>query len=336
MSSITGKTATIPAEPATPSQTAAGGRGSRGPLFERFRRGVHRWWFAYAMLAPVMIVMGILVLYPLVDGIRLSLTDADRYSLGNANVPSSYEYVGFDNYSDILTSGEFRRVLGFTAIWTFVNVTLQFLIGLGLAMALNRTLRFRGVYRMLLLVPWAVPMFIAAFTWRFLFNTPYGLFDQVLRAIGIDGPQWLGDPFWAKVSVITTNVWLGVPFFVVALLGGLQSIDRSQLDAASVDGAGPLRRFWDVTLPGLRPVAATVVLLGVIWTFNAFNIIYLMTGGGPGGATDILVTFAYQFGFESRLFGVASAYGVIILSLLLVFGGFYRRMITRMGEETWA
>ncbi|MGH2761485.1 MAG: carbohydrate ABC transporter permease [Thermoleophilaceae bacterium] len=300
------------------------------------RRAWHRWWFVYAMLAPVMLVMGVLVLYPIVDGVRISLTDADRFTIGNVHVPARYEYIGLENYADIFTSRDFRRVLGFTAIWTFVNVLLQFTIGLGLAVALNRTLRFRGAYRVLLLVPWAVPTFITAFTWRFLFNTPYGFFDQALRGIGLDGPAWLGDPSWAKVAVIATNVWLAVPFFMVALLGGLQSIDRNLLDAASVDGAGPLRRFWDITLPGLRPIAATVVLLGVIWTFNAFNIIFLMTGGGPAGSTDILVTFAYEFGFESRLYGVASAYGVIILSLLLVFGGFYRRVVTRLGEETWA
>lgn len=305
-------------------------------MLDGLRRSYRRWWFAYAMLVPVMLVMGVIVLYPLVDGIRLSLTDANRFTIGTADVPASYEYVGLENYGDILTSADFRRVAGFTAIWTFACVALQFTIGLGLAVALNRALRFRGMYRMLLLVPWAVPMFITAFTWRFLFNTPYGLFDQTLRAVGIDGPAWLGDPFWAKVAVIATNVWLAVPFFMVALLGGLQSIDRNLLDAASVDGAGPLRRFWDVTLPGLRPVAATVVLLGVIWTFNAFNVIFLMTGGGPAGSTDILVTFAYEFGFQNKLYGVASAYGVIILSLLLVFAGFYRRVVARLGEETWA
>ena len=187
---------------------------------------------------------------------------------------------------------------------------------------LNRTLRLRGMYRLLLLIPWAVPSFISAFTFRFLFNTPYGFFAQVLQKLGMDQeqvPAFLSDPFWAKVVVITANVWAGIPFMMVALLGGLQAIDQDLIDAAAVDGSNAWQRFWNVTMPGLRPVAATVVLLGLIWTFNMFNYIYLITGGGPGDATQIFSTFAYKYAFEYRLYGAAAAYGVIILSILLVF-----------------
>jgi arabinogalactan oligomer/maltooligosaccharide transport system permease protein len=303
----------------------------------RLRRGYAQWWFAYAMLVPVAIVMGVLVFYPLVRGILFSFTDANQYSIGNKFQPSSYNYIGLRNFRDILRSDEFRRVAGFTAVWTIVNVFFHFTIGLVLALALNRTLRFRGTYRMLLMVPWAVPSFISAFAWRFIFNNPYGFLDQLLQSIGWhDPPAFLGDPVWAKVSVIMTNVWLGVPFMMVALLGGLQAIDQDLLDAAEADGANAWQRFWNVTLPGLRPVAATVVLLGLIWTFNMFNVIYLITGGGPADATQIFATFAYQDAFVFKLYGQASAYGVIILSMLLVFGGFYRWAIARMGEETWA
>ena len=126
-----------------------------------------------------------------------------------------------------------------------------------------------------------------------------------------------------------TNVWLGVPFMMVALLGGLQAIDADLLDAASVDGASAFRRFWDVTLPGLRPVAATVILLGLIWTFNMFNIIFLITGGGPANATQIFPTFAYRAAFTDYLYGQAAAWGVIILSMLLVFGTAYRWLVAR-------
>ena len=168
---------------------------------------------------------------------------------------------------------------------------------------LNRTLRFRGTYRMLLLVPWAVPVFITALGWRYLYNVPNGFFDQLLRAIGVNGPAWLGDPTWAKVSVIAVNVWLGIPFMMVALLGGLQAIDNELLDAAAVDGASALRRFWDVTLPGLRPVAATVILLGIIWTFNMFAVIFLITQGGPADSTQILVTYSYRYFLDYQLYG---------------------------------
>src|SRR5207245_6121238 len=131
-------------------------------------------------------------------------------------------------------------------------------------------------------------------------------------------PAFLGDPTWAKVSVIAANVWLGVPFMMVALLGGLQAIDSDLIDAAAVDGATAWRRFWDVTLPGLRPVAATVILLGLIWTFNIFNVIFLITQGGPDVSTQILATFAFREAFDLQYYGRAATYGVIILSILLV------------------
>jgi arabinogalactan oligomer/maltooligosaccharide transport system permease protein len=313
-------------------------RGRGGPsIGRRLRLGFGRWWFAYAMLTPVFVVMALLVLYPLIRGVYYSFTDANQYNALNPLQPSTYKWTGIDNYTQILKSQEFRSVLGFTAVWTFVNVFFHFSIGLALALALNRALRFRGWYRMLLLVPWAVPSFISAFAWRFMFNNPYGFLDQFLMKLGWDvPPAFLGDPTWAKVAVITTNVWLGVPFMMVALLGGLQSIDSDLLDAAAVDGANAWQRFWAVTLPGLRPVAATVILLGLIWTFNMFNIIYLVTGGGPGTSTQILATYAYQNAFDFKLYGVATAYGVIILSILLVFSQFYKSTVRRMGEETWS
>jgi arabinogalactan oligomer/maltooligosaccharide transport system permease protein len=322
--------------PATPGPVAV--RASRGPTFgRRLRRSFDRWWFAYAMLAPVMIVMAVLVFYPLVRGILFSFTNADRYNIGGEAIPSTYSYVGFDNYQLIWNDPIARSVLGFTAVWTFVNTFFHFTIGLGLAVMLNRALRFRGWYRMLLLVPWAVPSFISAFAWKYLYNNPYGFFTQALKAIGVDNPPaWLQDTTWAKVSVITTNVWLGVPFMMVALLGGLQAIDKDLLDASEVDGASAWRRFWDVTMPGLRPVAATVILLGIIWTFNMFNIIFLITQGGPGDETQILTTFAFRYFNDYNLYGVAAAYGVITLSILLVFGSLYRAVVRRMGEESWA
>jgi arabinogalactan oligomer/maltooligosaccharide transport system permease protein len=318
--------------PATPLS-----RAPRGPsLTRRLRRGFDRWWFAYVMLLPVVVVMGVLVFYPLARGIAFSFTNADRYTIGGQDIPSTYQYTGLENYKLLDDDPNFWNVMTFTAVWTFVNVFFHFTVGLGLALLLNRTLRFRGFYRMILLVPWAVPTFISALVWRYLYNVPNGFFDQVLRAIGIDGPAWLGDPTWAKVSVIGVNVWLGIPFMMVAILGGLQSIDTDLLDAAAVDGASNLRRFWDVTLPGLRPVAATVVLLGIIWTFNMFNPIFLITQGGPADSTQILVTYAYRYFLDYQLYGTAAAYGVLILSILLVFASIYRRTVRRMGEETWA
>src|SRR5687767_6125261 len=159
------------------------------------------------MLVPVFAVMGVLVFYPLAKGIYLSFTNADQYNLGGKDIPGTYTWTGTDNYEQIFGSEVFTKVAWFTVVWTFVNVFFHFTLGLILAVALNRTLRFRGWYRMLLLVPWAVPSFISAFAWRFIFNSPYGFLYQFFQKLGWDEPPaFLAD--WAKVSVITVNVWL--------------------------------------------------------------------------------------------------------------------------------
>jgi arabinogalactan oligomer / maltooligosaccharide transport system permease protein len=267
----------------------------------------------------------------------LSLTDATARNVGNRFLPPSYELVGLKNYAELLTGkeGNFYPVLGRTVVWTAANVFFHYVIGLGLALLLHREVRGRTVYRVLLLVPWAVPTYVAAFGWRYMFNGDYGLFNQVLGEVGLAPRAWLNGPVSALVAVIMVNVWLGVPFMMVALLGGLQSINPDLYDAAEVDGASPFQRFRYITMPGLRAVSTTVILLGTIWTFNMFNVIYLITRGGPFNSTNILVTFAYIKFFDQRDFAVSAAYGVLILSLLVVFATTYQRA-TRSDKEAWA
>ncbi|MEU8194019.1 sugar ABC transporter permease [Microbispora amethystogenes] len=301
------------------------------------RRLLSRHWYAWAMTAPVVIVTLVLVGYPLARGVYLSLTDATEATMGRTIgmnvIPSTYEFVGLRNYTAILTSAEFLGRLGWTIVWTVVCVTLHVGIGLGLALLLNRPLRLRSLYRMLLVLPWAVPAFVSAFIWRYLLNGEFGVINAMLRAAGFAGVAWLDDPFWAKVSVIACNVWLGVPFMMLALLGGLQSIPRELYEAAEVDGASPWQRFRHITLPSLRPVSSTVVLLGTIWTFNQFPVIFLLTKGGPGGSTEILVTYAYRQAFEGiRNYSGSAAWGLVILALLVVLAAVYKRALRRQGE----
>ncbi|GAA3804583.1 sugar ABC transporter permease [Sphaerisporangium flaviroseum] len=321
--------------------TAAGehARGrARGPgRRESAGRFFTRHWYAWAMCAPVVIVTLVLIGYPLVRGIYLSLTDATEANMGRTIgmnvIPSTYEFVGLANYGAIITSSEFLSRLGWTITWTLVCVALHYGIGLGLALLLNRPLRFRSLYRMMLVLPWAVPAFVSAFIWRYLLNGEFGVVNAMLRAAGFAGIDWLDDPLWAKISVITVNVWLGVPFMMLALLGGLQAIPRELYEAAEVDGATPWQRFRHITLPGLRPVSSTVVLLGTIWTFNQFPVIYLVTRGGPGGSSEILVTYAYRQAFEGiRNYSGSAAWGVLILALLIVMAVVYRRALRRQGE----
>ncbi|MBP2475143.1 arabinogalactan oligomer/maltooligosaccharide transport system permease protein [Crossiella equi] len=298
-----------------------------------------RHWYAYAMVLPVIVVIGVLVLLPLVQGVYYSFTNINEANIANPILdrPASYEWVGLTNYLNVLSGdpsyGDFWAVLVRTLIWTFASVFCHYVIGLGLAVLLNRKIAARGLYRVLLILPWAVPAFISAFAWKYMFNAQYGIINQLLGSVGLPQPVWLGQSDLALVAVIIVNVWLGVPFMMVALLGGLQSIPEDLYEAAEIDGASTWQRFRNITLPGLRSVSSTVVLLGTIWTFNMFAVIYLVTGGiNPN--TRILVIYAFErfFSGASRDYAIASTYGVLILSLLLVFASGYRRALRKQGE----
>ncbi|MFK4185550.1 carbohydrate ABC transporter permease [Streptomyces sparsogenes] len=328
-----------PAAKAAGAMSARGrGRGGeRNP--GRIRRALGTHWYAWSMVAPVVIVIGVIIGYPLARGAYLSFTDANEANvernIGVNHIPATYKFVGLDNYKAILTDSVFWDRLGWTVVWTVTCVVLSFTLGLALANMLNRKIKGRAFYRTALVLPWAVPAFVSVFTWRLLFNERSGLFNKLLEGGGFDGISWLNDPTWAKVSVIAVNVWLGVPFMLVATLGGLQSIPAELYEAAEMDGAGPWQRFRNITLPGLRSVSSTVVLLSAIWTFNMFPVIFLLTRGGPGDATEILVTYAYRLSFviSPRDYASSAAWGVVILLLLALFAVGYRRALRKQGDS---
>jgi arabinogalactan oligomer/maltooligosaccharide transport system permease protein len=302
----------------------------------RLRRAVDRHWYAYAMVAPVVLVLTLLVLYPLARGLWFSLTDADESNLGRTigpnHIPSTYRFVGLGNYWHVLSGaeGHFYPVLGWTVVWTLVCVSLHYGIGLGLALMLHQKARFRTGYRILLILPWAVPPFVSVFAWRLLLNGPDGILNEALDGLGLPAVAWLSDPAWQKVSVILVNTWIGVPFMMVALLGGLQSIPAELYEAAEMDGASAWHRFRSVTVPGLRPISNTVIMLGAIWTFNQFAVIFLLIGQAAGASSQILVTFAYQLAFSGvRDYSGSATYGALILSLLVVFAVVYKRTLAR-------
>ncbi len=315
------------------------------------RRSLSQHWYAWAMVLPTVIVLSVLVLYPLAQGIWQSFTDLNETNqqdvictkvLGGEETcrenPDRAEFVGLQNYVDILTGerGDFWLQLVNTVVWTTSCVVLHFGIGLGLAILLNRQFRGRSLYRVLLIVPWAVPAFVSAFAWKFLFNPRFGLVNSVLVDLGLDPVEWFNHRWTAMFTAIVTNVWLGVPFMMVALLGGLQSIQQDVYEAAEMDGASAWQRFRHITLPGLRPVSSTVILLGTIWTFNMFPIIFFVTGGEPAGQTEILVTGAFRYAFEGlRNYSMAATYGVIILSMLMAYAAVYRRVLRSQGEEAF-
>jgi arabinogalactan oligomer / maltooligosaccharide transport system permease protein len=317
----------------------------------RARQLASKHWYAWAMVLPVVIVLGVLVLYPLVRGVYISFTNLNESNqraeictktLGGDEVcrpnPNAAEFVGLKNYIDILSGekGQFWLQFTNTLIWTSGCVFFHYTLGLGLAVLLNRRVRGRGLYRVLLIVPWAVPAFVSAFAWKFIFNERNGLANLALTGLGFDRVEWFAERWTSLFTAMVTNIWLGVPFMMVALLGGLQSISDDLYEAAEMDGASPWQRFVNVTLPGLRPVSATVILLGTIWTFNMFPVIFLVTEGQPAGQTEILVTGAFRAAFEGiRQYALASAYGILILSMLLVFAVAYRKALSRQGEGVW-
>jgi ABC-type sugar transport system permease subunit len=278
---------------------------------------------AYSYIAPATIGMLLLVFFPIFFGLVLSFTD---YSLLKFKDPIWTLFIGFKNFIDILSDfnifsyQNFYYTLFITVVWTATNVFLHVAIGLFLAIILNMTMvAGRRIYRVLLILPWAVPNYITALIWRGMFQREFGAVNGLLNLFGVSSISWFEKPFTAFLTNLTTNVWLGFPFMMVIALGALQSIPAELYEAADIDGASPWQKFKRITLPLLRPAMTPAIILGVVWTFNMFNIIYLVSGGAPYGATDILITSAYRWAFERYQYGYAAAYSTIIFIILLSY-----------------
>lgn len=238
------------------------------------------------------------------------------------------EWTEADGWGRLLSTpaSTFPVLLGRTVVWTATNVVFHVLFGMILALILNQKIRFKGIYRALIIIPWAIPQVIVALSWRQEFHAQYGFVNTILTAFGIAGPSWLDDPFYAFIAVTFVNIWLGIPFYMVILIGGLQSISLDYYEAAQMDGASRWQRFRFITMPLLQPILAPMITLDVIWTFNQFNVIFLITGGGPQESTNILVTALFNAAFgpaASLRLGFASAFSIVIFALLFVFAVFW-------------
>src|SRR5437868_5625432 len=294
---------------------------------------------AYLYIAPAILGMVVLVFYPFTYGVTLSFTDSNLYNTGKA---ISDVWIGLRNYADILgdfafikrgDGGSFVNYLNFywtllfTIIWTVCNVTIGVVSGLILALVLNtRALALRPIYRVVLILPWAMPNYITALIWKGMFHQQFGVINQVIQLFGFPAVSWFDRPASSFLTALATNGWLSFPFMMVVSLGALQSIPADLYEAARVDGASRLQQFKAITLPSLRPALVPAVIISVVWTFNMFNIIYLVTGGEPGSSTEILVTQAYKFAFERYRYGYAAAYSTVIFGILLVYGTIQNRV----------
>ena len=276
---------------------------------------------AHFYVAPALISLAVLTFYPVLYGFWLAFTDANQTQLGDQS------FIGLDNFWDVFSSEGFLRVTLFTLVWTVVNVSAHIGIGLFLALLLHRrNIKGKVAYRTLLLLPWAVPSYISVLVWRGMFQ-PDGFVNDLLGT-NID---FLSDPTGAQIVVILVNIWLGVPFMMMSISGALQSLPRDMYEAAEVDGVSGWGAFRHLTLPNLRSALIPLSLLGFIWTFNMFNVIYLMTDGGPNlyfgepGQTDILITYVYDVAFREGAYGVAAAWSVIIFLMLFAFSWRYMK-----------
>lgn len=290
----------------------------RRAMDPEFRVAVKKSMPAYRYVAHAVLAILALVVLPLVAGALTS------FFAGTQTHPT---YVGLENYARILTArggpllghGSFYLTLLVTVLWTVCNIALHVSIGLVLGVALSRPLlKLRAVYRVLLILPWAVPSYVTALAWKGMFHRQYGAINAVLAALGAEPISWFSHFSTAFAANVATNVWLGFPFMMVVTLGALTSIPKDVLEAAEVDGATRLQRFFRVTLPLLKPTLLPAVVLGAVWTFNMFNVVFLVSGGEPDDSTDILVSDAYRWAFtRDAQYGYAAAYAVLIFFLLL-------------------
>ncbi len=274
----------------------------------------------YLLMLPLAIILTILIFYPLVLVVRNSLLDKH---FGSPAAP----FIGFANYSALLGSGRFWLVAGHSVIWTIVSVCFQVIVGFSLALLLNQHLYGKAFFRGLFLLPWVIPGVVVALIWKWMLNDLYGIVNNYLGKVDSAwyGLAWFSDQKLAMPTVIGVNVWRGAPFVMVILLAGLQTVPRELKEAASIDGANRVQQFWHVTIPHMQKILAIVALVFMLFNFNNFDLIYLMTQGGPSDRTMTLPVFTYELGFRGMDIGASTAVAVIMLVALAAVSLVYLR-----------
>jgi multiple sugar transport system permease protein len=269
-------------------------------------------WLAFALLLPTMVLLGLFIAYPFVKGVELSVTDA------RVGVPGNF--VGMQNFVVLLNDSIFRVAVWNTVVYTAVTTVFKLALGLWLALLLNRNFKGKAFTRAFILLPFIIPTVLSTFAWKWMFDPTFSVINWTLFRLGLISGRinWLGDPNLALISVIIVNIWRGVPFYAISLLAGLQTISPELHDAAAIDGARPWQRFWYVTWPLLLPVTMVVVLFSVIQTFADFQLVYVLTGGGPANATQLFATYAYQIGVGTGLLSEGAAVSLAMFPVLLV------------------
>jgi multiple sugar transport system permease protein len=290
------------------------------------------WKVALPFVLPLIVLMAGLIFWPFVNAILISFT--------TRSIARKEVWVGLGNYERLLSDSSYREAVANTIRFTVASVASKLVVGMSIALLLNSRIPFRNVLTGLMLLPWIVPEVVTAMAWRSIFDPIFGGLNPILMNLGLIDRRvaWLAEPHLAMPSVIAVNIWKGIPFFTMLLLAGLKAIDKELYEAAEVDGANSISRFRHITLPGLKYVIAVTVLLSTISTFNTFGLVYLMTGGGPGGGTRLYSILAYERAIIGLRFGpgvaVALSMAPVLAIFILVLARFMRRGVERDTNQT--
>lgn len=283
---------------------------------------------SFCFILPALTVLALLLLYPVVTSIYYSFTSKHLIKTG-------YEFVFLQNYIAVLTDKEFWTSFLTNIKWTVTSLFFQILVGFFAALALERIGKGKSFFRTVLIIPWAFPSIVIALSWKWILNGVSGYLPNILVKLGICDtiPQFLSSSALAFPVLVMINVWFGAPLIMVNVLSALQTVPRDQYEAAQVDGASPLQSFLHITLPHIRIVMGLLIVLRTIWIFNSFDMIYLITGGGPAGLTQTVPIYAYNVGWGLKMLGRSSAVTVLLLIFLLLVCALYFRILDKWEKE---
>ena len=283
-----------------------------------------RWVF----VLPALIIVGVLLIYPIFSSLYYSMTTKHL-------IRPSYDFVGLANYQAVLSDPNFFKAFLTSIVWTICSLVGQLIIGFTSALAINRVKVGKSVYRTLMIIPWAFPSIVIALSLKWILNGVSGFLPNILVQLGIcsELPQFLSDNSLVFLTLIFINVWFGAPMIMVNVLSALQTIPQDQYEAAQIDGASKLQQFWHITVPHIKIVVGLLVVLRTIWVFNNFDMIYLLTGGGPANATTTVPIYAYNMGWGTKMLGKSSAVTMLLLAFLLLVCIVYFAIIGKWEKE---
>lgn len=292
------------------------------------KKNVHADYARWIFVLPALLVVGALLIYPIFSSLYYSMTTKHLIRL-------TYDFIGLENYKEVLSDPNFYKAFFTSVLWTAGSLLGQLVIGFTAALAINRVKKGKGIYRTLMIIPWAFPSIVIALSWKWILNGVSGFIPNMLVQLGIcdELPQFLSDSGLVFLTLIFINIWFGAPMIMVNVLSALQTIPQDQYEAVQIDGASKLQQFWFITVPHIKVVVGLLVVLRTIWVFNNFDIIYLLTGGGPANATTTVPIYAYNMGWSSKLLGRSSAVTMLLLAFLLLVCAVYFTIIGKWEKE---